>query len=116
MFRTEQKQHFFTLIVHFHNLLYILICRLPIDRDYMTLQSKSFCDPFLPVQIVNNDAAASKAIFLGGGADCFIEFQLANRNVGVSPGLVVMRGGSCSKGRGFKSWRHMLDGHDIFSH
>ena len=28
---------------------------------------------------------------------------------------MVMGGGSCSEGRGFKSWRHILDGHDIFS-
>ena len=36
--------------------------------------------------------------------------------LGGSPGLVVMRGDSHSKGRGFESWRHILDGHDIFSH
>ena len=34
--------------------------------------------------------------------------------MGGSPGLVVMGGDSCSEGRGFKSWRHILDGHDIF--
>ena len=79
MFRTEQKQHFFTLIVHFHNLLYILICRLPIDRDYMTLQSKSFCDPFLPVQIVNNETAASKAIFFGGGRWLFHRISIGQQ-------------------------------------
>ena len=34
---------------------------------------------------------------------------------GRSPGLVVMGDDSCSKGRGFESWRHKLDGHlDIF--
>ena len=33
-----------------------------------------------------------------------------------SPGLVVMGGDSRSKGRGFKSRRQILDGHDIFSH
>ena len=35
---------------------------------------------------------------------------------GGSPGLVVMGGGSQSKGRGFKSQSCILDGHDIFSH
>ena len=35
---------------------------------------------------------------------------------GGSPGLVVMGGGSRSKGRGFESRRRILDGHDIFSH
>ena len=34
--------------------------------------------------------------------------------MGGSPGLVVMVDNSCSKGHGFKSWRHILDGH--FSH
>ena len=28
-----------------------------------------------------------------------------------SPGLVVMRGGSCSEGHGFESQHHILDGH-----
>ena len=28
-----------------------------------------------------------------------------------SPGLVVMGVDSCSKGREFKSWHHILDGH-----
>ena len=36
--------------------------------------------------------------------------------MGGSPGLVVMGGGSRSKGRGFESRRRILDGHDIFSH
>ena len=36
--------------------------------------------------------------------------------LGGSPGLVVMGGCSCSKGREFKSRRHILDGHDICSH
>ena len=35
---------------------------------------------------------------------------------GGSPGLVVMGGDSCSKGRGFESRRRILDGHNIFSH
>ena len=35
--------------------------------------------------------------------------------LGGSPGLVVMGGDSRSKGRGFESWRWVLDGHDIFS-
>ena len=35
---------------------------------------------------------------------------------GVSPGLVVMGGGSRSEGLGFKSWRCILAEHDIFSH
>ena len=38
------------------------------------------------------------------------------REVGGSPGQVVMGGDSHSKGRGFKSQRRILDGHDIFSH
>ena len=33
-----------------------------------------------------------------------------------SPGLVVMGGGSRSKGRAFESRLRILDGHDIFSH
>ena len=32
----------------------------------------------------------------------------------MSSGLAVMGDDSCSKGRGFKSWRRILDGH--FSH
>ena len=32
--------------------------------------------------------------------------------MGGSPGLVVMGGDSCSKGRGFESRRRILDGHD----
>ena len=39
---------------------------------------------------------------------------IINALQGGSPGLVVMGGGSCSKGRGFKSWHRILDGHDIF--
>ena len=31
--------------------------------------------------------------------------------LGGSPGLVVMGGESCSKGREFESWHHILDGH-----
>ena len=34
----------------------------------------------------------------------------------MSPGLVVMGGGSRSKGHGFESRCRILDGHDIFSH
>ena len=30
---------------------------------------------------------------------------------GRSPGLVVMGRDSCSKGLGFESWHHILDGH-----
>ena len=37
-----------------------------------------------------------------------------NSKVGGSPGLMVMGGDSCSKGRGFESRHHILDGH--FSH
>ena len=32
----------------------------------------------------------------------------------VSPGLVVIGDNSCSRGFGFKSWHHILDGNDIF--
>ena len=31
--------------------------------------------------------------------------------LGGSPGLVIMVGGSCSKGHGFESQHHTLDGH-----
>ena len=31
--------------------------------------------------------------------------------MGWSPGLVVMEGDSCSKGRDFESRQHILDGH-----
>ena len=34
--------------------------------------------------------------------------------MGGSPGLVVVGGNSYSDGRGFESWRHIQDGHDIF--
>ena len=34
---------------------------------------------------------------------------------GRSPGLVVTGDDSCLRGRGFKSLRHILDGHDIYS-
>ena len=34
-----------------------------------------------------------------------------SRFVGRGPGLVVMGDDSCLKGRGFESWRHILDGH-----
>ena len=43
---------------------------------------------------------------------CFMGKQFSS--MGRSPGLVVMGRGSCSEGCGFKSWRHILDGHDIF--
>ena len=46
----------------------------------------------------------------------FEPFLQNNREEGWSPGLVVMGGDSHSKGRGFESWRWILDGHDIFSH
>ena len=41
---------------------------------------------------------------------------IKNNPWGGSPGLVVMRGGSCSEGRGFESQRRILDRQDIFSH
>ena len=34
--------------------------------------------------------------------------------LGGSPGLVVMGDDSCSRGRGFESRHHILDGYDIF--
>ena len=37
-------------------------------------------------------------------------------NYGGSPGLVAMGRDSCSEGRGFKSQRCILDGHNIFPH
>ena len=33
-----------------------------------------------------------------------------------SPGLVVMGVDLRSEGRGFESWHHILDGHNIFSY
>ena len=36
--------------------------------------------------------------------------------LGGSPGLVVMGGDSYFEGCGFESRRHILDGHNIFSH
>ena len=33
--------------------------------------------------------------------------------VGTSPGLVVIGDNSCLRGRGFESWRHILDGHFV---
>ena len=42
------------------------------------------------------------------------EFESRHRQTSRSPGLVVMGDDSCSKGRGFKSLRRILDGH--FSH
>ena len=35
-------------------------------------------------------------------------------DLGGSPGLVVIGGDSCSEGRGFESWHHVLD--EKFSH
>ena len=35
-------------------------------------------------------------------------------NMGESPGVVVMGGDSCSKGRDFESQHRKLDRHDIF--
>ena len=35
--------------------------------------------------------------------------------MGGSPGLVVMDEDSCSKGRGFESWRRILDGFPYFT-
>ena len=32
-------------------------------------------------------------------------------SLGESPGLVVMGGESCTRGRGFESWHWMVDGH-----
>ena len=34
----------------------------------------------------------------------------------LATGLVVIGGDLCSKGHGFESWHHILDGHKIFSH
>ena len=43
-----------------------------------------------------------------------VALPVSIRKMGGSPGLVVMGGGSRSKGRGFESRCHILDGHDIF--
>ena len=45
-----------------------------------------------------------------------IVVNLIQNKKGKSPGLLVMGGDSRSKGCGFESLRHILDGHDIFSH
>ena len=39
-----------------------------------------------------------------------VAYKDYSRTVG-SPGLVVMGENSCSKGRGFESQRHIMDGH-----
>ena len=45
----------------------------------------------------------------------FCTFKALHINV-KSPGLVVTGDDSCSRGRGFESLHHILNGHDIFSH
>ena len=42
---------------------------------------------------------------------CFIHLLNVLNNLGGRHGLVVMGDGSCSRGRGFESWRRLLDGH-----
>ena len=42
------------------------------------------------------------------------QFFVKQKAPNCRPGLVVMGGDSCSKGHGFESQRHILDGHDIF--
>ena len=39
-----------------------------------------------------------------------------NGEYGGSPGQVVMGGDSCSKGREFGSWHHILDGHFLHTY
>ena len=46
--------------------------------------------------------------------NCYKDKSKMKRGLGGSPGLVVMGVDSCSRGRGFESRRHTLDGHDIF--
>ena len=43
-----------------------------------------------------------------------VRFNLTIFQLGGSPGLVVMGDDSCSRGCGFESQCHILDGHDIF--
>ena len=62
------------------------------------------CFPQLMSQLVN----------LGNKMSCLWHLNLHVK--GGSPGLVVMGGYSRSEGRGFESQRHLLAGHDIFSH
>ena len=42
---------------------------------------------------------------------CVYVLESENAFLGGSPGLVVMGGNSCSKGREFKSQHHIQDGH-----
>ena len=52
-----------------------------------------------------------------GFCSSFERVNLALSSLGCgSPGLVVMGGGSCPKGRGFEFQLCILDGHDIFTH
>ena len=53
-----------------------------------------------------------KRIHRAMAAPTKIKFDFTGRD----PSLVVMGGDSCSEGRGFESRRHILDGHNIFSH
>ena len=46
----------------------------------------------------------------------FVSTSKKFQHEGGSPGLVVMGGDSRTKGRGFKSQRRILNGHDIFTH
>ena len=44
----------------------------------------------------------------------FVEDGQKDKMEGGSPGLVVAKDDSCSRGCGFESRRHILDRHDIF--
>ena len=45
-----------------------------------------------------------------------MDIDKQNKSHGLKPCLVVMADDSCPRGRGFESWCHLLDGHEIFSH
>ena len=77
------------------------------ENDHLLLQ-KTFLQNarywFFPIQLQGKNAIT----FDGSDHDF-----LSAKNV--NAGLVVMGDDSWSKGRGFKSWRSILDGIDIFS-
>ena len=54
------------------------------------------------------------SIWTNGWLNTPTDKTLTQLSRGGSPGLVVMGGGSCSKGHGFESRFCILDGHDVF--
>ena len=79
---------------------------------------KLFCIIYFETLCVR-EVQASLVFYTSSFLGCTYFFLYLSNNisqVGGSPGLVVMGGGSRSKSRGFESRRRILDGHDIFSH